>query len=66
MHSVLFNSEQNFNKTVLSVPVSFRFSQGLLNLMCHNLTLKSDINFFFLVLRRQRPEVYNWFANCVI
>ena len=27
--------------------VSFRFSQGLLNLICNNLKLKADINFFF-------------------
>ena len=33
--------------------VSYRFSQGLLTLMCNNLELKADINFFFFLLRRQ-------------
>ena len=28
--------------------VSYRFSQGLLNLMCNNSKLKADINFFVL------------------
>ena len=27
--------------------VSYRFSQGLLTLMCNNSELKADINFFF-------------------
>ena len=33
--------------------VSYRFSQGLLTLMCNNSELKADINFFFFLLRRQ-------------
>ena len=33
--------------------VSYRFSQGLLTLMCNNSELKVDINFFFFLLRRQ-------------
>ena len=33
--------------------VSYRFSQGLLTLMCSNWELKADINFFFFLLRRQ-------------
>ena len=33
--------------------VSYRFSQGLLILMCNNSELKADINFFFFLLRRQ-------------
>ena len=33
--------------------VSYRFSQGLLTLMCNNSKLKADINFFFFLLRRQ-------------
>ena len=33
--------------------VSYRFSQGLLTLMCNNPELKADINFFFFLLRRQ-------------
>ena len=32
--------------------VSFRFSQGLRNLMCDNSKLKADIKFFFFLLRR--------------
>ena len=37
--------------------VSCRFSQGLLTLMCNNLKLKADINFFFFLLRRQTSKV---------
>ena len=33
--------------------VSYRFSQGLLTLMCNNSELKADITFFFFLLRRQ-------------
>ena len=33
--------------------VSYRFSQGLLTLMCNNSELKVDINVFFFLLRRQ-------------
>ena len=33
--------------------VSYRFSQGLLTLMCNNSELEADINFFFFLLRRQ-------------
>ena len=39
--------------------VSYRFSQGLLTLMCNNSKSKADINFFFFLLRRQTSEVYN-------
>ena len=39
--------------------VSYRFSQGLLTLMCNNSKLKADINFFFFLLRRQTCKVYN-------
>ena len=34
--------------------VSYRFSQGLLTLMCNNSKLKADIIFFFFLLRRQQ------------
>ena len=40
--------------------VSYRFSQGLLTLMCNNSKLKADINFFFFLLRRQTSKVYKW------
>ena len=39
--------------------VSYRFSLGLLTLMCNNSKSKADINFFFFLLRRQTSEVYN-------
>ena len=38
--------------------VSYRFSQGLLTLMCNNSKLKADINLFFFLLRRQTSKVY--------
>ena len=40
-------------KVFLKGAVSYRFSQGLLTLMCNNSELKADINFFFFLLRRQ-------------
>ena len=39
--------------SALKGAVSYRFSQGLLTLMCNNSKLKADINFFFFLLRRQ-------------
>ena len=46
--------------------VSYRFSQGLLTLMCNNSKLKADINFFFFLLRRQTSKVYNWLQKFTI
>ena len=46
--------------------VSYRFSQGLLTLMCNNSKLKVDINFFFFLLRRQTSKVYNWLQKFTI
>ena len=46
--------------------VSHRFSQGLLTLMCNNLKLKADINFFFFLLRRQTSKVHNWLQKFTI
>ena len=46
--------------------VSYRFSQGLLNLMCNNSKLKADINFFFFLLRRQTSKVYKWLQKFTI
>ena len=42
-----------WQKTPVKGAVSYRFSQGLLTLMCNNSELKADINFFFFLLRRQ-------------
>ena len=46
--------------------VSYRFSQGLLTLMCNNSKLKADINFFFFLLCRQTSKVYNWLQKSMI
>ena len=46
--------------------VSYRFSQGLLTLMCNNSKLKADINFFFFLLRRKTSKVYNWLQKFTI
>ena len=46
--------------------VGYQFSQGLLTLMCNNLKLKADINFFFFLLRRQTSKVYNWLQKFTI
>ena len=46
--------------------VSYRFSQGLLTLMCNHSKLKADINFFFFLLRRQTSKVYNWLQKITI
>ena len=54
------------NKAVLKGAVSYRFSQGLLTLMCNNSKLKADINFFFFLLRRQTSKVYNWLQKFTI
>ena len=46
--------------------VSYRFSQGLLTLMCNNSELKADINFFFFLLRRQTSYVCSWLQKFMI
>ena len=46
--------------------VSYRFSQGLLTLMCNNSKLKADIYFLFFLLRRQTSKVYNWLQKFTI
>ena len=46
--------------------VSYRFSQGLLTLMCNNSKLKADINLFFFLLHRQTSKVYNWLQKFTI
>ena len=46
--------------------VSYRFSQGLLTLICNNSKLKADINFLFFLLRRQSSKVYNWLRKFTI
>ena len=46
--------------------VSYRFSQGLLTLMCNNSKLKADINFFYFLLRRQTSKVYTWLQKFTI
>ena len=46
--------------------MSYRFSQGLLILMCNNSKLKAHINFFFFLLRRQTSKVYNWLQKFTI
>ena len=46
-------SLRNIFKPSVKVAVSYRFSQGLLTLMCNNSELKADINFFFFLLCRQ-------------
>ena len=46
-------NEQSFKGAV-----SFQFWQGLLTLMCNNLKLKADINFFFFVLHRHGSKVF--------
>ena len=46
--------------------VSYRFSQGLLTLMCNNSKMKADINVFFFLLRRQTSKVYNWLQKFTI
>ena len=48
-----FVSWTKFNMAGVKGAVSYRFSQGLLTLMCNNSELKADINFFFFLLRRQ-------------
>ena len=57
---VLFMAEKYMTDTCLihaieyiKGAVSYRFSQGLLTLMCNNSELKADINFLFFLLRRQ-------------
>ena len=45
---------------------SYRFSQGLLTLMCNNSKLQADVNFFFFLLRRQTSKVYNWLQKFTI
>ena len=42
-----------YDYIIIKGAVSYRFSQGLLTLMCNNSELKTDINFFFFLLRRQ-------------
>ena len=55
-----------FNLILLKGAVSYRFSQGLLTLMCNNSKLKADINFFFFLLRRQTSKVHNWLQKFTI
>ena len=43
----------HFPKHEFKGAVSYRFSQGLLTLMCNNSESKADINFFFFLLRKQ-------------
>ena len=50
---VLICGDYNINLLKIKGAVSYRFSQGLLTLMCNNSELKADINFFFFLLRRQ-------------
>ena len=55
----------SFTKEVKGA-VSYRFSQGLLTLMCNNSKLNADINFFFFLLRRQTSKVYKWLQKFTI
>ena len=59
-------SEPMLIYSVVKGAVSYRFSQGLLILMCNNSKLKADINFFFFLLCRQTSKVYNWLQKSMI
>ena len=63
------NIERHTAHTIVSWlkgAVSYRFSQGLLTLICNNSKLKADINFFVFLLRRQTSKVYNWLQKFMI
>ena len=47
---------QNWNVSRLKGAVSYRFSQGLLTLMCNNSKLKADIIFFFFCCVDKHPK----------